>query len=243
MEQFLLGHASWYALFLVVGLLLAFYFVLILVQRQLDQLSMGASTKNTLTTIFRRILLFYTPFAVLLAIGIFGAISPLWNGILLLLVIAISFPLLRNYWIGILLQYDSNFHIGKGIWVGSTKGDINKMNALGIYIMTANGIQYFSYSHIQQDGFSLVADNDTKEYCYLNIHSTDKTDIHNRETTQNLFHKLLQTPYLDTRFSPVFVEQKENQHLQVKVLLRPGGHKKEIVALIETWNYHCTLSY
>lgn len=241
MRYLLESHLSWYSFLLITLVIVIVYQILKFVHQRVPILALGAADRRWLQNFFRRILLFYVPVASLVIITLFWLISPLWDGVLILLVTAIFFPLIRNYWTGILFQYDNNFRIGKGILVGTIRGDINKMNALGIFIMTPDGIQYFSYTHIQKTGFSLVADNDTKEYCYLNIHPMNK-EI-SKQTPQKIMFRLLQVPYLDPSFSPTFMDQTKENKIQIKVLLRPGGHKKEIIDLIETWNYHCTLSY
>ncbi len=241
MNHLLENPLSGYSFLIMTIVIVSMYLLLRLIHHRLPMLALGAAAKRWVENFSRRILLFYVPTGGLIILTLFWLMSPFWNGIFLLLLIAIFFPLIRNYWTGILLQYDNSFRIGKGVLVGNIRGDINKMNALGIFIMTADGVQYFSYTHIQQKGFSLVSDNDTKEYCYINIHPIDQEIT--KLTPQNILFRLLQVPYLDPSFQPTFIDNIKENRIQIKVLLRPGGHKKEIIDLIETWHYRCTLSY
>jgi len=204
MNHLLENPLSGYSFLIMTIVIVSMYLLLRLIHHRLPMLALGAAAKRWVENFSRRILLFYVPTGGLIILTLFWLMSPFWNGIFLLLLIAIFF-------------------------------------ALGIFIMTADGVQYFSYTHIQQKGFSLVSDNDTKEYCYINIHPIDQEIT--KQTPQNILFRLLQVPYLDPSFQPTFIDNIKENRIQIKVLLRPGGHKKEIIDLIETWHYRCTLSY
>ena len=73
------------------------------------------------------------------------------------------------------LCFDYEFQTGRTIIAKKIQGVISKINGLGIYVMTNDGMQYFNYTFLQTEGFSLLADDDMNEYCYLNINKTENS--------------------------------------------------------------------
>ncbi len=241
MLYFFQSYFSW-SFFLATTLLLTLlYLLLYVLKNRLQNISLGAATQKKLNNILRRVLLWCEPLYLLSIFSFFLLVNPFWHGLLILFFTLTGFPLIRNYLIGLFLQYDSGFQKGKAIKVGSIRGDIQKVNGLGVYIMTSEGVQYMNYTRIQKQGFSLIANNSSKVYCYLNL------SLKSDKCTPNmnidfLLSKLFQIPYLDTTFKPILLEEKKDNTIKIKLLLRAGSHRKEIIDLVDSWGCQCTLS-
>lgn len=215
------------------------YLLLVLMKQQLSRLSLTFKAEDRWTNFLRQILLLYELFFVVVIGSLFILLNPLWHALIIFFLVLITFPLLRNYLIGRLLCFDQDFSTGKRISVASSKGVINHMTRLGIYVNTNEGMQYFNYKQLQEDGFSIVTDSSMEEYCDLNINVPDECSTN----AQQLLYKLMGVPYLDSGYKPILIQNDTNTVFRIRVLIRKGNHRRELVQLIEGWGYQCQLSH
>lgn len=240
MKQLLSVHFSWSFLFITIIFLLLLYMILQIAKRQVMRLSLSLRTKDTIHRFLHQFLLLYELIFGLITASVLLFINPIWHGTILAFVIVVTFPLLRNYVIGRFLCFDAEFQTGKRIIANDTRGVINRMNRLGIYLMTNHGMQYINYTHLQEKGFSLLTDSLMEEYCDLHITALPKTAT---QSAQTLLYKLMSTPYLDEQYKPTLIRDDDDSTFQVRVLIRKGNHRDELIDLIEDWGYTCTVSH
>jgi hypothetical protein len=241
MTDLLKPHFSWLFFLGTVVFLLLFYSLLLFFQRQIHQLPVTLKFKDRLTNKFRSLLLLYDFIFVVITVSVFVLLNPIWHGIIVLFLIAITFPLIRNYMTGRFLSFDPEFHQGKRITVGKDTGVINKMNRLGIYVITNGGVKYINYMILQEKGFSLLTDSLMQEYCDLNI-SANNQDSSNL-SAEMLLYKLMGVPYLDSQYRPTLITNNGDTQFQIRVLIRKGNHRQELINLIKDWGYDCQLSH
>lgn len=234
-------HFTWMFLFATVVFLLLFYGFLQFIKRQIPQLPITVKFKDWLSNWLRCFLLFYDLIFVVITVSIFMLLNPFWHGIIVLFLISITFPLIRDYVIGRFLCFDPEFQQGKRITIGKDTGVINKMNRLGIYVITNNGTKYINYLILQEKGFSLLTDSLMQEYCDLNISANDQVSLD--LSPEMLLYKLMGVPYLDSEYRPTLITNTTNTHFQIRVLIRKGNHQQELVNLIKDWGYDCQLSH
>ena len=239
MESFFEPHFTWASLGFSMIALVCLYIVLFLVKNKALEFPIHKKYREILFTLLRNALLLYELLFAVIVGSIFLLINPLWHGILILFLVVITFPLIRNYVTGKLLCFDQDLHVGKTLITNEIRGVINKMNGLGIYIITNDGVYYSNYTSLQKNGFSLVLDSETNEYCYLNISSADGQEIN----LNTLSFKLMAIPYLDASYPPNFTDSNNSTMVQVKILIRSGKHRYEVIQLIEGWGYQCNLSH
>ncbi|WMX16363.1 MULTISPECIES: hypothetical protein [unclassified Aureispira] len=241
MSDLLKPHFTWMFFFGTVVFLLLFYGFLQFLKNQIPQLPATVKFKERLSRRLRYFLLLYELIFVVISVSIFMLIHPLWHGMIVLFLISITFPLMRDYMIGRFLCFDPEFQQGKRITVGEDTGVINKMNRLGIYVITNNGMKYINYMILQENGFSLLTDSLMQEYCDLNISANDK-DTSNL-SAEMLLYKLMGVPYLDSDYRPTLITNNTNTDFQIRVLIRKGNHQQELINLIKDWGYDCQLSH
>lgn len=232
---------SWYFFFTTAGILLLLYGLLVILEQQVPQLPIQNKWKRRFLWFLRRFRLLHVPFSFLILGSTFFLIFPRLHGYVLLFVIIVCFPLLRNYIIGKLLCFDEDFHTGKRILANGVSGVISRITGLGIYVMSDTGMQYFNYKNLQESGYSLRSDQDNNEYCYLNL--TPKGNEAKQLSSQALLYKLMSVPYLDNRYKPTPMDLIDDNSLQIRVMIRKGNHRKELVHLIEHWGFHCELTH
>lgn len=241
MTDLLKPHFSWLFFIGTVVFLLLFYGLLLFLQRQIHQLPVTLKFKDRLSNTLRSLLLLYDLIFVVVTASVFILLNPVWHGLVILFLVSITFPLMRNYMIGRFLCFDPEFQQGKRITVGKDTGVINKMNRLGIYMITNNGMKYINYMILQERGFSLLTDSLMQEYCDLNI-SANEQDPSNL-SAEMLLYKLMGVPYLDSEYRPTLISNDADIKFQIRVLIRKGNHRQELISLIKDWGYDCQLSH
>lgn len=231
--------SSWstFLIMVLVGVLL--YFLLLFLRNQIARLPLSFKAQDQWRNSLRQVLLLYEFFFVIVASSLFLLIHPLWHGLIVFFLLLITFPLLRNYLVGRLLCFDQDFDTGKRINIRAIKGVINHMNRLGIYVNTNNGMQYFNYIQLQQEGFSIMTDSRMEEYCDLNITVPKDRSIN----AQSLLYRLMGVPYLDSGYKPILIHNDSDTIFKIRVLIRKGNHRRELLQLIEDWGYQCQLSH
>lgn len=231
--------ASWafFTMMVITGVLL--YWLLVFMKTRVSKLSLPFKAERKWSNFLRQTLLLYELFYVVVIGSLFVLINPFWHGLILFFLLLITFPLLRNYLIGRLLCFDPDFATGKRIGVSGSKGVINHMNRLGIYVNTNNGMQYFNYKQLQRDGFSIMTDSSMEEYCDLNISVPEEEAT----SAQQLLYKLMGVPYLDSGYKPILIQNEADTAFRIRVLIRKGNHRRELLQLIEDWGYQCQFSH
>lgn len=241
MTDLLKPHFSWMFFFGTVVFLLLLYGVLLYLKRQIHQLPLPLKIRDRLSNTLRSLLLLYDLIFVVIAASVFILLNPIWHGLVVLFLVSVTFPLIRNYMIGRFLCFDPEFQQGKRVTVGNDTGVINKMNRLGIYVITNNGMKYINYMILQERGFSLLTDSLMQEYCDLNISANDKDQ--SNLSAEMLLYKLMGVPYLDSEYRPTLIANNANIEFQIRVLIRKGNHRQELINLIKDWGYDCQLSH
>ena len=207
----------------------------------LQRLALPVRVERRWSNRLRQLLLIYELFFSVVWGSLFITLNMVWHGMVVGLLVVLTFPLLRNYIIGRLLCFDHDFEVGKRIIIQQTKGVINHLNRLGIYVNTNDGMQYFNYKQLQEEGYSLVTDSQMKEYCDLNI--TVPPADQRPATAQQLMYRLMGSPYLDGHYKPILISNEANTVFRIRVLIRKGNHRKELLSLIQDWGYSCQFSH
>ncbi|MFK7798438.1 MAG: hypothetical protein AB8E82_13380 [Aureispira sp.] len=233
------GLSSWSSFLVMVLAGVLLYFLLSFLRKQISRLPLTFKAQDRWKNSLRQILLLYEFFFVLVVGSLFLLINPLWHGLIVFFLLLITFPLLRNYLVGRLLCFDRDFNTGKRINIKTIKGVINHLNRLGVYVNTNNGMQYFNYIQLQQEGFSIMTDSSMEEYCDLNISVPQGRSIN----AQSLLYQLMGVPYLDSGYKPILIHNDSDTVFQIRVLIRKGNHRRELLQLIEDWGYQCQLSH
>jgi len=241
MTDLLKPHFSWLFFLGTVVFLFLFYSLLLFLQRQIHLLPLSLKFRDQLSNKLRSLLLLYDLIFIVVTASVFILLNPIWHGLVILFLISITFPLMRNYMIGRFLCFDLEFQQGKRITVDNDTGVINKMNRLGIYVITNNGMKYINYLILQERGFSLLTDSLMQEYCDLNI-SANEHDRSNL-SAEMLLYKLMSVPYLDSAYRPTLIANNLDTEFQIRVLIRKGNHRQELITLIKDWGYDCKLSH
>ena len=229
-SQFSLGD------FIVVTLaLLVFYFLLRSANRLLSSGTFKKSWQTKVQQVVHYLLLVYEPLAIIVLVSAFILLNPLFDGLLIGLLLIAGFTHVRNYTSGWLILADSNMAIGKKLKTGSLQGIISKLGRLGLHLQTSEGIHYISYSKLQGQGYAMIAGEEIGGFYYLKITPQDDQKAGNHAL--RIMELLTSAPYVDRNHKPELLPNKENSCLEARVLLKEETHLYELMGLIEEWGY------
>lgn len=228
--QFSLGN------FLVVTLsVFALYFVLHFTNRLVKSATFLKSWQPRVQQVIYYLLLVYEPLAIIVLVSAFILINPLFDGLLIGLLLIAGFVHVRNYTSGWLILADSKMAVGKKIKTGELQGIITKLGRLGLNLQTSEGIHYLSYSKLQKLGYAIIAGEEIGGFYNLKIGPKDeqKLSFH----TNRLMDLLTSAPYVDRNHKPKLLPNKTEHCLEARLLLKEETHLYELLALIEEWGY------
>lgn len=241
MEDLLAIRFSWTYLFTMALVLLAFFVALRFLERLLERAAFLGSWQSRMQNTVHYLSLLYEPLALILLLGIFVMISPIFHGLLLLILFLTTFTHLRNYIAGRVIQLDHHLIRGSRVQMDDIEGVVLEMGRLGLQIQTKEGLYHLSYGNLVSQGYTLISGEEIGGFYQLRLSPMGEEDkTRHQQHIQNL---LVTTPYLDwshkPEFSPVHGEQ---QRLDVRVLLREERHLQDLMALIREWGYECRLT-
>lgn len=184
--------------------------------------------------------LIYEPIALLLISVSLVLISPLFFGLLFLIVLLAGMGHLRNYFSGRLVQLDRGVQKDKQIKIGAHQGVISDISRLGLRLKTSKGLEFVTYQQLLANGYVLSKGEDLGGFYRLTISTTDANQSINAPKLKDL---MTTTPYLDWNHDTVLTPNFElaNQ-VDARVLVREEHHLQDLLALIKEWGFQCKVS-
>lgn len=236
MEVFLTPQLPWITFFRTGVWLLLIYLVLKFIRRLL---SLDKSVKGEFwrrlqhgsRRIIQAIILVYEPTVLLIFGTVLFLIDPLRHGPILLLLILVTFPSLKNYLNGRLLLLTTSLAQASRIETVAGKGNIVRWERLGLYLQTTEGLKHVPYSQIMDSGFTLISGEDVRYRADLDLVATDpeKTDV------KELGGQLMMSPYLDMSHPPAL--QVKPGSVKASVLLKDEKYLPDLVEALKEWGW------
>ena len=139
MESLLESQFTWTNLLVAAVLLVGFYFLLQFVKELLSRASFFGDFQKDIKAIINYLLLICEPIAVLIVVGIFILINPVFHGLLALLVLLGGYNHVKNYLNGRIVLYDPAISIGRRIKTKDIQGIISSTGRIGTPIANRQG--------------------------------------------------------------------------------------------------------
>ena len=239
MDLLLLRHYSWLDLLLAAVLLYAGYLLLLFLRGRLERSKRATGARATIYGIVAPFLLLYEPITVLLLATMFIFINPLLHGTLLLLVVALGFTRLRDYFSGRIVLFNPLVAKGKRLKVDRFNGVVNRISRVGLYLQTGEGLHFVNYTTLLTQGYSVVTGKDIGGFYQLRIHPTEQRD----DGLQELADRFLTTPYLDRTFRPELSYASDAEaRIRARVSVREEQHLNELLDLLTEWGFPATIA-
>jgi len=235
----LLPEVSWRQLFITAVVIVLAYLLIQWLERRMRRFS-SRKLGELLQRPARFLAVFFEPLAGIILLGAFFLINPLLHGLLLLLLLALSYGHLKNYLSGRMIQVGRDWQEGNQLEIGHINGVITRLGRLGIYLQDSEGQHYIGYSRLLTEGYTLFKDEDTGGFFNLKIQLPEEgTAVQHRV---KLMDRLVKTPYLDLNHRPVIQAADETEMLAAKIFLREEKQLPELMQLIQEWGYGCQMN-
>ncbi len=234
------GIFSWPGFFSLMLLLVLLFFVLRTANKLLTRSANWGKTLSLLKQWIQYTLLIYEPLALIVIVGAFVMINPIFHGLLLFLAMLLAFSHLRNYFSGRLLLLNPLIAPGRKMSCRKERGIIVAMGRQGISLQTQEGIHIISYTQLMTHGYAVEPGDEVGGYFNLQIGWDDLDDI--SEPSVHFMDMIASAPYLDRNYKPEILSPMDaEKQLQIKVLLLEESHLFELISLIREWGYSCQL--
>ncbi|WP_116106570.1 hypothetical protein [Lewinella sp. IMCC34191] len=184
-------------------------------------------------------LLLYEPIAVLMLFMIFVFINPAVHFLVVLLLIAAGFSRIRDYLSGRIVLFTPLIAVGKRMKTERYTGVISRINRIGLYLQTGEGLHFVNYTTLLTGGYSLITGKDIGGYYQLLLSPPEGQE----EPLRELADRLTTAPYLDRSFRPElsYAEHRKSQ-IQARLSVREEKHLTELLALLGEWGYPATIA-
>ena len=240
MEELLSVRFSWGYLLSISLLLLGLFFVLQFTERLLEGTAFLGGWQLRLQNVIRYLKLIYEPLSLIVVGGIFILINPVFHGLLLIIFFLSTFPHLRNYIAGRIIQLDRQIDRGVRLRVDTLEGVVLDMNRLSIQLQTKAGLNKLTYTHLLNTGYTLISGDEIGGFYHLRI--CPKEANAKTRHLQQLNKLFLTTPFLDWSHRPELNTIDDNgQQIEIRILVREESHLNDLIALIREWGYDCSL--
>lgn len=239
MERLLNPLFGWIDLLVASLLLYGVYALVSLLINRLDKTKRPEGFRARTHQILSVGLLLFEPVAALMLIMIFVFINPPVHGLIVLLLIGAGFSRIRDYLSGRIVLFTPLISVGKRMKTDRYTGVISRINRIGLYLQTGEGLHFVNYTSLLTEGYSLITGKDIGGYYQLVL--TPPEDSH--ESLRELTDRLTTTPYLDRSFRPelAYAENDEDR-IQARLSVREEKHLNELLALLREWGYPATIA-
>lgn len=244
MEELITSRISWLAWLLFCLLLLGGYFLLHFAERLLNRVSFRWVEQSPVREVMRNLVIVFEPAALLMAASSFFIVRPVTNGLILLLVLLVSFAHIRNYFTGKLLAIQASLDVGKRMRTGGVQGRIAHLGRLGMRLQTSEGLHHIDYGKLQTQGFALLAGEEVGGLYRLRVRLKGNENG-KKPDPRRLEDLLASAPYPEWSHTPDIQPGTESadaggrSHLDIQVLLKEEDHLHELMRLIDEWGYVC----
>lgn len=229
---------TWERLFLLAVILLALYFFIMLLARRLKHLGFPLTLKMA-APLGRFINILYEPISILIFVGGFFLVRPIYHGLVLFALFALGYGHLRNYLSGRIILLGGGWQVGKQVEAGSVKGLIARLGRLGVYLQDTKGQHFINYAKLLTNGYTLSTDEEAGGLYNLLIsqQAPEAIDI------QRLMDLLVKAPYVDWNHRPVLSTiDDQKTHLKAQIFLKEDRQLPDLVSLINEWGYQCKVA-
>ncbi|NNE28337.1 MAG: hypothetical protein HKN16_01785 [Saprospiraceae bacterium] len=226
---------------LTVSLILVFvYLVLTLIDGFLIERTIFGRWHQRVTLWVHNFFLIYEPVAVLLITASLILISPIFFGLLSLIIFATGLNHMRNYISGRIVQLGRGMEIGQQISTRDFQGIISSIGRFGFKVKTSKGVLVIAYPRVLEQGYTLSAGEDLGGFYKLAISSQEKDQ---RINIFDLKDRFASSPFLDWNQDLSFSYNLDNHNnVEGRVLVREDHHLQDLVTTIREWGYNCKVS-
>lgn len=217
---------------------LAIYWVIRITDNLFEKASLLGGWKETVHKVLHKIFIGAEPIGILIVLASFIFINPVVFGIMALVLLLMSYGVVKSYFSGKVLQLNDELYLGQKIKVKTSKGFIQEIGRTNLTLQTKQGVEYLSYAQLFDHGYTQLQGERIGGLQALIIGAEG---LDQDLTIQYLNDKLWESPYLDWSYDPEISITNVPNQFEVRVLLREKTHLEDFRNLINEWGYTCRL--
>ena len=183
----------------------------------------------------RKLLLIYEPVALLIVGTCLFLVDPLGHGPVILLLVVVGYPALKNYINGRILLLSSSLNRATRIQTGLISGDIVKWERLGLFLQTDEGLKHIPYNHLVEHGFTLIAGEQMGHLVEFKVIGKDQ----DQSSLAKLKAIISSSPYLDATHKPNL--QEKSGFVSASLILKNEKYLPDLVQVLDEWGWKCEL--
>lgn len=164
----------------------------------------------------------------------FLMISPVTNGIFLLLIVLASFQAIQSFFLGWAIRSRLILYTDPWLRCGNISGRVDRFGLLGVDIVNAQGRHNVYYQLLSRKGYSLLPTGG--ENTFLQCHLTAEESITGANPQQTLQDLLALCPYTDWNHPPMIRVSNQNQFI-LRVNLLTGQFEEAFLTLLAESGY------
>lgn len=229
---------SWSQWIITTLCVLAIYWMFRIANSLFEKASLLGEWQMKVYNTVHKIYIMAEPIGLLIILASFIFIHPIVHGIMAIVLLLISYGILKSYFSGKILQINNELFVGQKIKVKQSEGFIQKIGRSTLTLQTKQGVEYISYAQLFDHGYTQLQGDKIGGLQAILIEGIEEGQ---KLSIQSIKDKLWESPYLDWSFNPeVSITNIENQ-FEVKVLLGEKTHLEDFKNLITEWGYRCRL--
>lgn len=229
---------SWARWIFTTLLIFGIYWVIRIADSIFEKASLLGGWKEQVHRVVHKVYVMAEPVGLLIVLASFIFINPVVHGIMALVLLLISYGIIKSYFSGKVLQIKGELFEGQKIKVNQSEGFIQEMGRTNLTLQTKQGVEYLSYVQLFDHGYTQL---EGKKIGGLQALLISSEDLEQNLSIQHIKDKLWESPYLDWSFDPeISITNIQNQ-FEVRVLLREKTHLEDFKNLINEWGYSCRL--
>jgi len=238
MEEFFKPQFTWWNFLVIATIIVLLYFLLHFLNRILVKFTFLGNYQPQVKKMIHYSILLYEAIALIVLGGVFIFINPIYNGLIVLVLLLASFHHVRNYFNGRFILFDNVVSEGKRMQIADSQGVIFRMGRMGLRLKTNKGLKFISYSTILEEGYTMLSGSEVGGFHHLNIQPVEVDE------KVNYFLKLTDllnsTPYIDWKHKPQVLPQKDiSKTMEARVVVKEESHLRDLITMIEEQGFHC----
>ena len=235
MNKYIISWGDW---LLALGLLIGFYFVLMILLGILRRVHFLGQFQKRVVHFLDVLLKLYEPIVATILLIMFVFINPYIHGLFAAFLLLVCYFPVKNYMNGRVFLWSNELEKGNRIQVEQSTGVIQDLGRLGLSLQTKGGLRFINYSNLLQDGYMLLKGDRVGCLHQIEIHVPDDHKTTKKDFLQK---RLFACPYIDWTWKPRIISSHESEkNFIVQLMIREDQHLQYLVDLIREWGYECS---
>lgn len=215
---------TWKGLLGLLILVIGIYWTLKLIKYFGERFARKNVTNKKIIIFLNKSLLYYKPLAIAILVLGFISINYITHSIVLVFVSIFGFYYIKNFVSGIFFKANPLVNNGAFITIGDFKGEVKSLRSFGIIINAEYGERFINYTKIENLGFAINSNVNTKLRQTLYLQT--------KLTKDQVLNLIFDNPILDFGQKPTIKDSEIAQVYKFQYTLENGATAEDLSAFL-----------